>query len=615
MSNPARADAPRHYKDEANDATARGSADTDIDLEEAQLLLREEFDFEDNDLAKQQPRKRPVGCLGFLSGPQPPCPQKINPFFPSLQEGPTKLLNKLLPRREHQNFFLNVVLVVWLLLFVGFLTTELPTVDDDGKYVVNLDCTDSLWKRKNGCGIDGVNCHPFSNSSFIFQCPSKCVDVQLLNPHAVGAYDANYRPLVVGTETYRGDSFVCGSAVHAGIIDNRDGGCGRINLVGEHRNFAGTQSHGIESIPFDSSFPLSFNFTPATQENGFKCSSEPRSALLFVSLAVTITLSLFSTKSKIFFPIFVVIFAHVSFVSDPPHASYRSITVLPDHLSMFAKRLLPAFFVAVIIWMTVVKRTLSGLDASIEKTILWLGGFWIGALSNYTFDWIPISRLTAHDLEQQPGAKLALAVIIGVLAVVVVGQIYYFWLEGRLLKYLGLYGLFVFTIVMGLAIPGVNLRVHHYIIGLLLLPGTSMQTRPSLLYQGLLLGLFVNGIARWDFDSILQTTAALREDGKFNSVVPAIIEPVVNSSSAEGLLASFAWKFLPDGIQGISVLVNDVERYRAFSDENVDGDTFEWKRPLDRATNEYFRFAFIKSGRTLDYSKVGILLGNGTWST
>lgn len=609
MSDSARAEAPRNYKNEVDDAPARGSADTD---EEAQLLLREELDFEDSDLANQHPKKRPASCLNFLGGPEPPRPQRIKPFFPSFQEGPARLLKLLLPRHNHQNFFLNAVLVAWLLLFGGFLAAELPIVDGNGKHVINLDCTDSLWKRKNQCGIDGVNCHPFNNSSFSFRCPPKCADVQLLNPHAVGALDVNYRPLVVGTEFYRGDSFVCGSAIHAGVISSRKGGCGRINLVGEHADFQSTKVHGIESVPFDSRFPLSFTLASS---DGFKCSSVPRSVLLIVSLTATTTLSMFSTKSKVFFPIFVILFAHVSFVSDPPQASARNVTVLPDHLSMFAKRLLPALFVAVIIWIMVVKRTLSALEAPFEKTVLWLGGFWVGALSNYTFDWIPISRLTGHDLEAQPGAKVALAIIIGVIAVIAVGQIYYFWLEGRLLKYLGLYGLFVLGIMFCLVIPGVNLRIHHYIIGLLLLPGTSMQTRPSLLYQGILLGLFVNGIARWDFDSILQTTAALRDDGKFNSVVPAIIEPIINASAADSPMALFSWKFLPANMDGISILVNDVERYRAFSEDKPSGDTFEWKRPLGMAMNEYFRFAFIRSGRTLDYSKPGTLLSNGTWTT
>ncbi|KAL1653079.1 hypothetical protein SLS61_004325 [Didymella pomorum] len=604
-------DSPTRYEDEANDAPARGSADTDIDLEEAQLLLREEFDFEDSDLAKQQYTERPSGYSHFLSGPHPSRPQKIRPFLPSIQEAPARLLNKILARRDYRSLFLNAVLVIWLLLFVGFLSTELPTADEDGKYVVNLDCTDSLWRRKNGCGINGVNCHPFKNSSFAFRCPSKCADVQLLNPHAVGAYDANYRPLVVGSENYRGDSFVCASAIHAGIFENRSGGCGRVELVGGQENFTSTTSHGIESIAFDSDFPLSFKF--AEDEGDPKCSTEPRSALLAVSLVTTTILSLFSTQSKIFFPIFSIIFAHVSFVSDPPKASYRNITVLPDHVSMFARRLLPAFFVAVIIWMTVVKRTLSGLDAPVEKTILWLGGFWIGALSNYTFHWIPISRLTPHDLEQQPGAKLALAIIVGVLLLIALGQMYYLWCERRLLRYIGLYGLFVIAILVCLSIPGVNLRIHHYIIGLLLLPGTSIQTRPSLLYQGILLGLFVNGIARWDFDSILQTTAALREDGRFNSVVPAVITPKVETSTTNGVLASFSWMVLPENIQGISVLVNDVERYRAFLDEYPDGETFNWGRPANDPMSDYFRFAFIKDGRTLDYSKAGTLLSNGTW--
>ncbi|KAF1926485.1 uncharacterized protein M421DRAFT_102523 [Didymella exigua CBS 183.55] len=579
---------------------------------EAQLLLREEFDFEDSDLAKQQQStKRLPGCLGFLNGPQPLRPQNIRPFFPSLQDAPAKLLTKVLARQEHQNLFLNVILVIWLLLFVGFLATELPTVDGHGKYVVNLDCTDSLWRRKNGCGINGANCHPFENSSFAFQCPSKCADVQLLNPHAVGAYDANYRPLVVGSETYRGDSFVCASAIHAGIIDSRNGGCGRVELVGEKSNFTTTKRHGIESIAFDSDFPLSFQF--AKEDANLECSSEPRSVLLFVSLLTTTTLSLLSTRSKIFFPIFIIIFMHVSFVSDPPQASYRNITVLPDHISMFAKRLLPAIFIAVIIWTTVVKRTLSGLDAPMEKTVLWLGGFWIGALSNYTLDWIPISRLTAHDLEQQPGAKVALAIIVGVLLLIAVGQIYFFWCEGRLLAYLGLYGMFLFAVLVCLAIPGLNLRIHHYIISLLLLPGTSMQTRPSLLYQGILLGLFVNGIARWDFDSILQTTAALREDGISNTVVPAVITPKIETSVTDGVVAAFSWIALPEDTQGLSVLVNDVERYRGFIDEYPNGETFKWGRPAGDMMNDYFRFAFIRDSRTLDYSKAGTLMSNGTW--
>jgi hypothetical protein len=405
---------------------------------------------------------------------------------------------------------------------------------------------------------------------------------------------------------------MCGSAIHAGVI-SEGGGCGRISLVGTHQDFQSTSQHGIESIAFDSHFPLSYSIG---KDDNFTCKSDPRSGLLLVSLLATIVLAVLSTSPVVFFPIFVLIFAHVSFVSDPPNASLRNITVLPDHISMFAKRLLPAFFVAIVIYRTIIKQTLSGLTAHFEKALFWLGGFWFGALSNYTFDWIPISRLTAHDLQQQPGAKLALAIIILILLCVIIGQAYCFWLEGRLLRYLGLYGIFISAILFCLLIPGVNLRIHHYILALLLLPGTSLQTRSSLLYQGILLGLFVNGVARWDFDSVLQTSEALRADGMLNSIVPVSLSPVINAG-AEGLALTLTWAPPPTLMDGISIMVNDVERSRIWlneEDASVDKE-FRWTRSPDSHANEYFRWAYLKDGRTLDYSNAGILFGNGTWNS
>ncbi|KAF1834039.1 LCCL domain-containing protein [Decorospora gaudefroyi] len=578
--------------------------------EEAQLL-REELDFEDNTphTRSHGPKSGLERSINFLRGPEPPRVQYLRPYFPSVQR---RLIDCFEARGFNKPVSVVIVLLLWFFMFVWFLSAQLPIQDGDGNSVLNLDCVDTLWKRKNECGIDGIDCRPFGNQTFAFRCPAKCGDVQILNPHIVGPLEVNYRPLVIGTGRYRGDSFICGSAIHAGIVDNRRGGGGRVNLIGTHDNFASTKHHGIESIPFDSYFPLSFS---VVFDDSFQSNSNPRSALLAVSLLVTAALAIFSTSPAIFFPIFALIFAHVSFVSDPPSASYRNVTVLPDHISMFAKRLLPALFVAVVLYSTTIKRTLSDLTAQIEKALFWLGGFWIGALSNYTFDWIPISRLTAHDLEQQPGAKLALAIIVLMLVAIIVGQVYYFWLEGRLIRYLGLYGLLVFGIIVCLAIPGVNLRIHHYILALLLLPGTSLQTRPSLLYQGVLLGLFVNGIARWDFDSVLQTSDALRADARLESVVPHVLEPAVDVA-AEVLVATFTYGAHPVDVDGISVLVNDVERDRAFYDE-VDGTwtPFKWTRSVDTDLNEYFRWAYVRHGRTLDYSKPGALYSNGTWGS
>ncbi|EOA83943.1 uncharacterized protein SETTUDRAFT_138644, partial [Exserohilum turcica Et28A] len=580
--------------------------------DEEARLLREELEYEDT-------RFPASSCfcacqqrfLNFLRGPQHPKLQSIKPFFASIQRRPSDWLEN---HRLNRPVSLVLLLVSWLVIFGWFLTVQLPLRDGNGKDVVNLSCDDTLWKRKNECGINGINCRPFTNHSFAFRCPAKCKDVQLLNPRIIGNGEVNYRPLVVGTGIYRGDSFLCASAIHAGIVDDKRGGSGRINLLGQHDNFSSTKHHGIESIAFDSYFPLSFS---VVFDETFKAPPDPRSILLPVSLFFTAMLALFSSSPKIVFPIFALIFAHVSFVSDPPTASELSATVLPDHIMMFAQRLLPAMFVMVVLYSTTIKRTLSGLTAHFEKTLLWLGGFWIGALSNYTLEWIPISRLDAHDLEQQPGAKLALASIILLLVMITVGQVYYFWLEGRLVRYLKLYGLFALGILVCLVIPGVNLRIHHYIMALMLLPGTSLQTRPSLLYQGILLGLFVNGIARWGFDSVLQTPAALLEDARIGSVVPKILGASMDWDPEIGIMfTTFTYGKHPPGVDGISIMVNDVERDRDFSDsQNEDWDTYSWRRPMTSELTEYFRWAYIRGGRTLDYSKPATLFGNGTWTS
>lgn len=59
------------------------------------------------------------------------------------------------------------------------------------------------------------------------------------------------------------------------------------------------------------------------------------------------------------------------------------------------------------------------------------------------------------------------------------------------------------NIALLLAIPLLKPRSYHYILALILRPGTSSETRPSLLYEGLHVGLFINDVVQWCFASIL----------------------------------------------------------------------------------------------------------------
>lgn len=137
-----------------------------------------------------------------------------------------------------------------------------------------------------------------------------------------------------------------------------------------------------------------------------------------------------------------------------------------------------------------------------------------------TLDKIPISRLTPHDIKQQPGGLIAVIILAIFLFFVVVNQIRVIRKTGWLLYYLGYYILGILVIGILAALPGLELRIHHFIASMVLLPGTAFPTRLDLAFQGFLLGMFLNGAAVWGFDSILQTAAELRGDAPLGSDLP-----------------------------------------------------------------------------------------------
>lgn len=449
----------------------------------------------------------------WVKGPQPPRIYTITPYFPKIQHAPLALLDRFAPRKIHRVLLVALIYAAWFLAFSLALwrssfAAQIPGYGSPTR----LGCTSRYWSDGNGCGLNGDQCRPFSNSSLAFRCPANCDRILALNPHAVGDRELVYKPQVIGgsvdyqtgfseeivdNAVYRGDSFICASAVHAGFINDFEGGCGVLAMTGEQPSFPGQKRHSIDATPFPSYFPQSFGFLSGTRS---QC-KDLRWPTLAITVFFTSLLSIFTTSPGVFFwSNFVALFFHVALVSDPP-----SLTNYHSLISLAFGRFLPAAFCAAITYKYTAKRTLTGLTAQLEKTILWLGPAWVGALNNYTFDKIPIQRLTPHDIKAQPGAVPALIIVVLSIFFIALGQAWAFRVEGRMPRYLLIYSLFVLGLLLLLAIPGQSLRIHHYILALLLLPGTCFQNRPSLIYQGLLVGLFINGIARWGFDSIIQT--------------------------------------------------------------------------------------------------------------
>lgn len=501
--------------------------------------------------------------------------------------------------------------------------------------------------------MNGSRCRPFSASTLAFRCPANCAGTKLLEPHTVGNETLHYRQLVVGgpqpdmpaaEAVYRADSFICQAAIHAGVTTDALGGCGVAQLRGAAHSFVSSTRNGIRSVGFPSTFPKSFSFVELS--SAMTCPRDPQWDLLGITAGALVLLWLFATSPPVlFFSTFFMLMGHVALVSDPP--SYASIA---DLVSLLVSRLLPAGFVVYVLYLYCARPLLQPLGGAeppavyqLSKTVLYLPPALIGALNNYTFArMIPLERLTPADIEQQPGAKVALGLVLGAVLIIVVCQAWHIRQAGLMPRYLKLYGLMAGALAVLALLPGLRLRIHHYILAILLMPGTALPTRPSLVYQGLLLGLFVNGIARWGFASVIETPGALGErpsDGQWwGTTYPNITLESVSDAAHRNNITFRLWepqRMAALGVDGVSVLVNDVERWRGYLDEDDLGE-FTWHgdsgidddgedgsedgsndngsdNGSDSSEDVFFRFAFLQGSQVGKYSSPGIWLREGGW--
>jgi hypothetical protein len=329
-------------------------------------------------------------------------------------------------------------------------------------------------------------------------------------------------PLIVGggdnNRTYRGDSFICAAAIQSlvidisvfpfaqifpskisGLISNSRGGCGTLDLIGNHTDFRPTTGHGLSSIGFPTVFPLSYRFRDTTALR--HCQDNRDYALAFNAIITASLFLLLRPKPIVLFWCLVCIgYWHIILFSQP--------TGPPPALDTAFGTFLPTLFIAYAFWRLAFRFCLPAFrKMPIEAMVLYLLPFWVGVLAGQTTERLPLERLTASDLTKRSGAITTLVVIVLIIAAVALNQLRVFRKTGWLPYYLGWYALGGLVVIVLSQLPGLTLRIHHYILAMVLMPGTGLPTRVSAICQGYLLGLFLNGAAAYGFDSILQTVA------------------------------------------------------------------------------------------------------------
>lgn len=495
-------------------------------------------------------------------------------------------------------------MVLWVFTIaclLGPYLSQEPMAGDLKVIALTCDGAESFWKGKNAaCGLDGAKC-PSVDENVFFRCPSFCDRGSwLYSLRAIGDQLIKYRSYVIGGGTtkskptlllpYRADLFPCGAAVHAGVVSPFFGGCAAISYSsGPQASFAGVDGRGgVASIAFDSFFPSSY-FFKQLPSSLYLC-YDPRLLILFINIVLGIPVVYYASGAVFFWIMSVVGFWTIVLATDPPVlVNPQNPESLYQLLLVGLERFLPTCFVLYVLWKVSVKRTFNDsvvatldtleieLDAdpqrrvapaysTVTRVLLWYPFFWLGVLNNISFDRLPVDRLTWHDLHEQPGALVTVMVVALVLVVCVVLQAYYVWLLDRFWKLLSVYFAIFASMFLLATLPGLTLRIHHYIFALIFIPGCSTKGRTAYAFQGILLGLFLSGVARWGYASIAETDLSLLRGEPTGKINPPIIKTFdagllywqqpeqkeVSSETADEL-KDYTY---------VSLLVNDIERYK-----------------------------------------------------
>lgn len=482
---------------------------------------------------------------------------------------------------------------------------------------------------------------------------------------------------------YRADSFPCGAAVHAGIVSPIFGGCAKISYQsGAQTSFASALGHhGVsDSIGFDSFFPKSFIFKRVPRIFG-PC-KDPRVVIMIFNVFMGAPMAFFASSIACYWIMALVGFWTISLATDPPVlVDPQDPETLYDLVSISLERFLPTCFILYVLWTVSVKRTFhlkdekpstsseteteteteieteteTEIEIEIEtgasneidtidenclrvyryqspcyspvfRVVFWYLFFWLGVLNNMTFDRLPVDRLTLNDLHSMPGALLVISILGGITLVCVATQAYYLWLLGRLWNLLKVYAVVSGLLVMLALLPGLTLRIHHYIFALLLIPGCSTKGWTAYVFQGLLLGLYLSGVARWGYASIVETNFSLLRGEPIGHILAPVVENydsgVLYWNRQDG--GSYDTKIEDvDRYTEVSLLINDVERFRGADVGNINItriiETNERLRDLvhmsleERSENKdialYLRLARYsnREGKCGDYTQTSIL--------
>lgn len=624
------------------------SPQSDISLSSHDTLDCDDDDIYHTDIEHLLRRKKPWyrHPFGFIHGPSlhkdlSPKPLRESLALDTLKKQCVPSVPKIL-----RVTLVALYLTLWFALFCSVQLPywiHRPFLESDQQVPIrSIGCGDTIgWKGKNNaCGLNGSLCE-YPKGDIYVRCPALCDrESWVYSAMPVGLQNIKYRGYYIGggrlgndnsnrydslqiSAPYRADSFVCGAAVHAGIVSPLTGGVARLTYdVPEQVSFPSASDRRVasRSIEFDSFFPRAFYFKSFNNANVSRA-HDPRFRAVILNIVGGIPLVFLASAPVFYWIMNMVGFWTIILSLDPPVTPGSLVPGdFAQLLSIALERLLPTCFILHVMWQSSTTITLSPAPGKVaspwKRLLLWYPSFWVGVLNNLTFDRLPVDRLLPDDIRQQPGAVFCIWIILTSVAVGAAIQAYQVWRSGRLAKFAAFYAIVALGITLISQILGLSLRIHHYILAMILIPGCSTRGSPAHVFQGVLGGLLLSGTARWGLAAIAETVVSLKRQDPTGTLAPP---QLAFDLASKTLLVVPSLPGMQNVSSTFSLLINDVERLVANSSEAIDfGNLFSQNLQLNQSIEHalqrvggdvtlFIRAGWRTSAEYHDYSKAAVL--------
>jgi hypothetical protein len=300
------------------------------------------------------------------------------------------------------------------------------------------------------------------------------------------------------------------------LISRHLGGCFTLKptsteLDWDQAGYIGFDANGVKSASFEPSFPGAFELS--SNGTGGCLDIHPIITGVNAACLLLVTLLLAPSPVVLFATILILGYLQIVLISDPPNQPPYWDRVLGG---------LPAVLMAgYFFWRVSFKRTLDAFRHLPVEVAIWQGiGYWIGIESSTIFSKLPIQRLGYGALSAS--GVITIIVIVIIVAIVVLVQAWqarkFGLLQYYIVRYAGMvragvahdrYIVLVPILIILAFIPDYTLRLHHYLLATIAIPVLSLPNRVSLFGQAFALGLFLDGVGRWGWASILEYTASV----------------------------------------------------------------------------------------------------------